>query len=163
MKKTRRKTMLFPVMFCALYVTTYAQQNTVASGGDATGAGGSASYSIGQIDYVTSSGSGGTASQGVQQPYEIYTTGVSSVSSKISLQVFPNPVADLLTLTVSDPNLTGLSYKVLSVEGRLITENKISSAEERIDFQQTTNGVYFLKVVNSHNKEVQSFKIIKTK
>jgi hypothetical protein len=39
----------------------YAQNNTVSSGGVASGSGGSSTYSIGQLDYMPASGSGGSA------------------------------------------------------------------------------------------------------
>ena len=48
-----------------------AQQAINASGANATGSGGSVSYSVGQVLYTTNSGSNGSSAQGVQQPYEI--------------------------------------------------------------------------------------------
>lgn len=46
----------------------HGQQNLVAAGGEASGTGGSMSFSIGQLDGFTSTGSGGSAQHGVQQP-----------------------------------------------------------------------------------------------
>jgi hypothetical protein len=45
-----------------------AQHGNVAAGGQATGAGGTASYSIGQVNYLTASGNNGSLIQGLQQP-----------------------------------------------------------------------------------------------
>ncbi len=45
----------------------HGQQNLVSAGGEATGTGGSMSFSIGQLDGFTSTGSGGSAQHGVQQ------------------------------------------------------------------------------------------------
>lgn len=45
-----------------------AQVAIVGSGSNATGSGGSLSYSIGQVVYTTNSGSTFTSAQGVQQP-----------------------------------------------------------------------------------------------
>lgn len=56
---------------CALALighASIAQQNTVAAGGEATGTGGTVSFSVGQLDAFTATGSGGTAQHGVQQP-----------------------------------------------------------------------------------------------
>ena len=47
--------------------TIQAQVATVSSGGNATGAGGSSSYSVGQVVYTINSGSTHTSTQGVQQ------------------------------------------------------------------------------------------------
>ncbi len=57
---------LFTFLFTAS--VSFAQQNLVATGGTITGAGGSVSTSVGQIDHQVLSGSGASARQGVQQP-----------------------------------------------------------------------------------------------
>ncbi len=46
-----------------------AQQAVTPAGGDAVGAGGSMSFTVGQIDFVTGSSAAGAMAQGVQQPY----------------------------------------------------------------------------------------------
>lgn len=45
-----------------------AQQNIVPAGGEASGTGGSVSFSIGQLDAFTVTGSGGSVQHGLQQP-----------------------------------------------------------------------------------------------
>ena len=56
-------------MICILVtVLVAAQQNTVSGGGDLSGAGGTMSISLGQLDYVYQSGINGSLNQGVQQP-----------------------------------------------------------------------------------------------
>jgi len=51
-----------------------AQSGAVTSGGGANGTNGSMSFSIGQINCITTSGTGGTITQGLQQPLEIFIT-----------------------------------------------------------------------------------------
>ena len=48
-----------------------AQQEIVAIGGDINSSGGSVSFSIGQVEYVTESDGAIYSCEGVQQPYEI--------------------------------------------------------------------------------------------
>ena len=58
---------LLSILTLALLVQHASAQRAVASaGGDATGAGGTVSFTVGQVDYATASGSGGTAELGVQ-------------------------------------------------------------------------------------------------
>ncbi len=67
-----RKHLNFPfACFFALLITagSYAQQGNVAAGGEATGTGGSMSYSIGQVDYLVYSSPQGSLSLGLQQPW----------------------------------------------------------------------------------------------
>ena len=69
------KTLLIAFTFFSLLATLElsAQENTVASGGKATGSGGTVSYSVGQVVYTTNAGTNGSLSQGVQQPYVVST------------------------------------------------------------------------------------------
>ena len=59
---------------CLLFAThlIYSQETIPTSGGEATGSGGSSSYSVGQMVYTTNT-SGGTVTQGVQQSIELFT------------------------------------------------------------------------------------------
>lgn len=73
--KTTQQTMLkislkgIPLLLLTVGIGQLQAQNIVlASGGNAMGTGGSVSYSIGQLDYISVSGSYGSVSQGVQQP-----------------------------------------------------------------------------------------------
>jgi len=75
-----------------------AQVTIPASGGNATGSGGTVSYTVGQIQYNTYSGTNGTVSQGVQQPYEISVVTAIKNTGEITLEciVYPNPTRGLL-------------------------------------------------------------------
>lgn len=59
-----------------LQVTTslFGQSGSLTAGGVATGSGGSASFSIGQMDFGGSTGSGGYTSDGLQQSYSSGTS-----------------------------------------------------------------------------------------
>jgi len=49
-----------------------AQEATTTAGGEASGSGGYASYTVGQVVYTTKTGTNGNSViEGVQQPYEI--------------------------------------------------------------------------------------------
>jgi hypothetical protein len=56
------------LMPCLVSFNLSAQQGNVAAGGDATGTGGTMSYSIGQTDYLMYSSTQGSLSLGLQQP-----------------------------------------------------------------------------------------------
>ena len=51
--------------------TATAQESINATGGDASGSAGSASYSVGQVAYQTLAGTNGSIAEGVQQAYKI--------------------------------------------------------------------------------------------
>src|ERR1017187_7057341 len=101
-------------IFCLLGLCTsdlLAQKGTVASGGEASGTGGKISYSIGQIDYINATGSNGTITQGLQQPYEIQVmTGIDKTSINLTCIVYPNPVTNFLRLSVEKTPEQNMSY-----------------------------------------------------
>ena len=131
-----------------------------ATGGDATGTGGSVAYSVGQIVYTTSTGTTGSVAQGVEQAYEIYSVGIKETALNISLSVFPNPTSDFLTLKVEDYNDETLSFDLLDEQGKLILSEQITNQETQVAMSTLARGSYFINIVQA-NKKIQTFKIIK--
>lgn len=138
-----------------------AQQANVASGGNATGSGGSSSYSIGQIVYTTNSGSTGTVAQGIQQSYEITALSNTDLTAlTLSVQTYPNPTTDKIVLALNNLEPTALSYVLYDLNGRTIANAVVNQTETPIEMQNLAAGVYILKV-NQNNSELKTFKIIK--
>ena len=139
-----------------------AQESINSGGGDATGSGGSAAYSIGQVIYTTNFSASGSVAQGVQQPYEIFTIGVEELDFGISLSAFPNPTMNTLTLQVSELTSENMVYQLFDLQGKLIHESQIVGLQTQIDMSQMAMATYFLHVFNQDKTKNQSFKIIKT-
>jgi hypothetical protein len=131
-----------------------------ATGGDATGTGGSVAYSVGQIVYSTSTGSTGSIAQGVEQAYEISSVGIKETALNISLSIFPNPTSDFLTLKVLDYNNEALSYNLIDDQGKLVLNEQITTQDTQIAMSALARGAYFINVLQA-NKKIQTFKIIK--
>jgi hypothetical protein len=156
---TKTKRLLIPCLFLFGATALKAQSGTVSSGGEASGGGGSVSYSIGQIDYITENGAGGTITQGLQQPYEILViTGVENKEIDLSVSVYPNPTADQVTLNVI--SFLNMSYILTDIQGKLVKQNKLTSNETQINMSELNKATYLIKVL-SNNKEVKTFKVIK--
>ena len=136
-----------------------AQVSVNAAGGDATGDGGSVSYSLGQMAFSANAGTNGSVTEGVQQPYEISVLSVVEQAENISLSAYPNPSTDYLYLTTSD-EISNLSYQLFDMNGRLLQSEKIVGNQTNINMQGLVSATYFVKV-NQGNKTVKSFKIIK--
>jgi hypothetical protein len=137
----------------------YAQESPTTAGGEATGTGGTASYSVGQVVYTTAIGTNGSLAQGVQQPYEISTTvGIKETAITLELSVYPNPTTDYLTLKVEDN--TELNYQLYDLQGKVIENKKVSSTRTSINVENLPNAIYFLNVVKN-NQVVKTFKVIK--
>ena len=151
---------LLSTVFLAVGTVGLAQQNTVASGGDASGSGGSVSYSVGQIDYVEETGSGGTANQGVQQPYEIFL-GYEDLSFEILANLFPNPTSEAIQLQFSNwEAFENPSFRLHDDRGRLIREGQITGELTFISLADLPNAPYQLSLVLD-DQLARSFKVIK--
>jgi hypothetical protein len=138
-----------------------AQNNTVAGGGDHAGTGGSVSYSIGQIEYTTLVGAGGTMTQGLQQPYEILVvTGQDVADIDVSMAVYPNPATDYVMLQTDVLDWEELHYKLFDMQGKLLDQQVLHDRSTKIMMAQYSRGMYLLKVMKSR-QEVKAFKIIK--
>ena len=131
-----------------------------AAGGTASGSGGSATYSVGQLVYTKVSGSSGSSSQGVQQPFEINTNGIEDNNISLNMLAFPNPVSSALNLRIENQNFDNLMYSVFDMNGSLQASQTIKNTNTSIAMDKLATGTYILKV--SNNKSiVKSFTIIK--
>lgn len=150
---------LIAISFAVSFVSN-SQANTVASGGNASGSGGSVSYSVGQIDYSYQSGTTGNLNQGVQQPYEIYTTNsLENLGENIQLSIGPNPTTNHLILTIEESNME-LDYLLFDLNGKELTGKSNLKNSEEIDLSKYPSGMYHL-IIRNQKLEIKTFKIIK--
>ena len=131
------------------------------AGGQATGSGGSVSYSYGQIFYKAISGSNGELTQGVQQAIEIYPLSTPSSAINIDITLYPNPAVAEAILDLNFSQFQEeMKYEVFSIDGKLIRTGLISSNQTSIDVDILPAATYFLNVMSS-NKILKVFKLIK--
>jgi hypothetical protein len=135
-----------------------AQKTVTTAGNEATGIGGTASYTVGQV-YTAGKGTNGSVEQGVQKPFEISTTlGVNETTINLELSVYPNPTADLLTLKIE--KIENLHYQLTDMQGKLIESKTVRSNFSNISLENQPTATYLLKVTKN-NHLIKTFKIIK--
>lgn len=154
-----RKTTMGCLAFLALGIAnSHAQENISGAGGEASGSGGTSSYTVGQVVYTTSSDASYNISDGVQQPYEISeTTGIAETGIELSMEAFPNPTTNTLTLVSEKPNL---NYRLVDSKGAIIQEGQMSGTSTQINMQGLIRAMYFLHVVED-NTTIKTFKVVK--
>jgi hypothetical protein len=146
---------------CVSLSTSYAQQGIHPSGGNASGAGGSVSYSVGQIFYSSQSGIDASLIQGVQQPFELMITDVKDLATNLlSCEVFPNPAVKELNLLIKGEQPENGNWNLIDSKGVTIRSGEISTEETMIPMAGVPMASYTLKV-SSGKKELKIFKIIK--
>jgi len=160
MKCLKEKLVVLLLLGTSFFVQ--AQDAISASGGNATGSGGSVSYTMGQVAFTYQAGSSGFVSQGVQQPYSISTVLASEETNGITLQftVFPNPTTSNIVLEIENYSIENLMYSIYDINGRTIDNKKIASDKTSIYMENLAGATYFIRVMEN-NKELKTFKVIK--
>ena len=161
MKNKFKFYIVVPLLFWQ--VNLHAQNTIPAAGGEATGSGGLASYTIGQVVYTTKTGTNGNSiAEGVQQPYEIQVVTSISEAKDINLSVsaYPNPATNYLTIKVENYETANLQYQIFDINGKLLQTVKATGHETKIETNNLVPSNYFVKVLDNQ-KEIKVFKIIK--
>jgi hypothetical protein len=142
-------------------VISFSQEVFSASGGNAEGAGGSVSFSAGQLFFITHTGTDGSVSEGVQQPWEISVVSSLKGGDGIDLiSAFPNPVTDRLTLRVERESFENLNYELFDVTGKVVKTGLITGYETFIEMAGFTQSTFFLRVLDK-NKAIKTFRLLK--
>ena len=163
--KKRIKRLLTALLLLGLGGATslQAQETVTTAGGEASGSGGTASYTVGQVFYTTQTGTNGnTVAQGVQQPFEIsVVTGIPEAKGiNLSVSAYPNPATDYLTVKVENYDTDKLQYLIFDINGKFLQQVKSTGNETNINIQDYPAANYFVKVLDN-NREIKVFKIIK--
>jgi hypothetical protein len=151
------------LLFLSLWITGLRAQEIVApSGGNASGSGGSVSYSVGQVVYTTSTGANGSVAQGVQQPFEISVVSVNEEAAGITLTflAYPNPTTEYLTLSIAGGVPVQYSAALYNIDGELLKTQKVVTNETNIVMSNLPPGTYLIRLIQG-DKAVKIFKIIK--
>jgi hypothetical protein len=159
-----KKIKLSAVLLLGLGLTGLQAQTSVnATGSNASGGGGSVSYSVGQVFYTTNTGTNGSVAQGVQQAFEIsVVTGIDEAKGiNLSVTAYPNPTTNYLQLKVESEKLKDISFQLYDMNGKLLQTNKLTGIETQIDMSNYVPATYFVRVI-AESKSIKEFKIIKT-
>lgn len=158
-----KKVKLSALLLLGIKLTALQAQDVIpVSGGNASGSGGSVSYSVGQVVYTTNTGTTGSVAQGIQQPYEIsIVTGLEGAKGiNLVCSAYPNPATDFVKLKIENYKTENLAYQLYDINGKLLKNKKVESNEMIISLENLVHAAYFLKVTDK-DKEIKTFKIIK--
>lgn len=159
---------LFLLVFFLLNMGTYAQQTLNATGGSAKIGGDVFSYSIGEMVLVsTVNTSNNYFTQGLLQNDDVNLRIYADVFLSEGLEIYPNPVADMVYLQPSFSSGGELALQLYDLRGRLVMQENaqlISGTEkQQMDLSLLQEGTYLLQAELEQNGKVyrHSFKIVK--
>jgi hypothetical protein len=157
--KIEKQTITMALLLC--FSGAWAQTAVPASGGDASGNGGSMGYSVGQVFFTTSSAAAGSMATGIQHAYDVSViSGLEVAGISLEYNVYPNPTSNKLELRVENFEYTDLSCMLFNAEGTLLQTHRLHSILSEISLENLAPAMYFLKVI-SGQQEIKTFKIIK--
>lgn len=151
--------LLFSLLLSMSCLGALAQPHDLvaASGASFQNGSGYISFSIGEPVTMTVSSASAVLTQGFQQTE--YQPGVSVADKPAYLMnVYPNPVRDLLTLEVEATD--GFDYLLYDSRGGLVSTGQVLDEHMEIDVSALSPSVYILKVTN-HKEETRLFQIVK--
>ena len=157
-----------PVIITILFsfsTACFAQSAIVPVGGDAQGAGGSVSYTVGQIAVQTTSNSNGSVSvsEGVQQPYEIQAVGVDDYPQiTLNAVVYPNPTENLAQLRLNGFEIPSGGLRAILYDGGGKQLQALSVTGDLTAFQigHYATGAYYLEL-RAGQRVLKTFKVIR--
>lgn len=153
------------LLISALTIPVFSQSAVVPAGGTASGSGGSATYTVGQIADQRVESSGKYIIEGVQQPYEFLIVGVDNYPGiKLEAVLFPNPTPDFINLRISNFEIPdyGLTAELYDKNGRLLKVFTVSDLLTRMDLTIYPSATYQLRVMDE-KRLLKTFQIIKNK
>ena len=159
------KKLSFLIVFSIASLTLFGQSAVVPAGGTASGGGGSATYTVGQIADQRVESSGQYIIEGVQQPYEFLTVGVDNYPGiKLEAVLFPNPTPDLINLRISNFEFPehGLTAQLFDKNGRLLQVFTVQEPLTSMDLSAYPSASYQLRVMNE-KRLLKTFQIVKNK
>jgi len=172
MKNKNKKSLVIAGLLVVSTTCATAQSSMVATGGELTGSGGSASISVGQVNYQSVSGSTGSSLEGVQQAFEIFEVkswkdvpywnepNEPGLPILVNLILFPNPTPRSITVRVTDYQNEVLNYRILDMVGRVMTSGVIAQHEMTIDVAEFPSATYFMEVKQGERASV--YKLVKS-
>ena len=152
---------LFTFIFLLLNTVLSAQETFSSSGFNSNGNLGTIAYSVGQVAIDFNNGNNGSLAQGVQQPYEIFSTLGNEISDiNLKLIVYPNPTTDQLVLGIENIQVKKYYYQLFNIQGATLLFNKCLDNKTHINLNEFPSNTYLLSIIEN-NSVIKTFRIIK--
>ncbi len=158
----KMKTNSIGVIFFFIGVITLKAQSTspdvIATSGDYySSAGGSVSWTLGEIMGETYSSINNRLTQGFQQP-KLLVTSVPTIQGELFGTLFPNPINTTVTVSVNVKS----EFVIYDMLGQQIGKWDVTAGKNEINLSNLANGMYHAILINAATHSTQSFKIIKS-
>ncbi len=152
-------------LFLSIVVVNAQEQNVIGSAGEQSSTGNiQVSWTVGETVTQTASNNNAVVTQGFHQT-NLTVTQIDEKSvnnSDLNLQIYPNPTVDKVTVSVEGDNIPALMMKLSDNNGKTLQDSKLEP-NQKVDFSNYAEGVYYLTTYTKDNNFSKVFKIIKAK
>jgi hypothetical protein len=123
----------------------------------------SMSWTLGECVTETFSSAQNMLTQGFQQSSYTITAINQLTTAGITVNAFPNPVTDYITVQVKkeDGSPKEYSIELFDLLGKLLISKKQKDNSYQFDMSAYRKGTYFSRVSNLEKTTIQNFKILK--
>ncbi len=163
------KTILFLLVLGIAHGQQLETQLIGSGGHHATSGPYQLSGTLGEIAVQTYIRSGGVVTQGFQQPANSWLVSLRKPDhSDWTVKIFPNPsIADLIII-ITGSRADEVQATIIDVWGRIIplrqTINRSTGKQQiGIDSNLLTAGLYFIRLLDTGNDQLSTYRFIKTK
>lgn len=115
-------------------------------------------YTIGETVIETVSNGTNEMTQGFHQTF-LTVTNIEDLAVDFLVNVFPNPTAKFITLTVE--KYEDLTLYFYDVTGKLLKQAVLTQRETHLNVSEFPKGNYLLTLTHEGNKKLKTFKLIK--
>lgn len=130
------------------------------SGGNASGQGGSISYSVGQVFFTVNQSFEYFILEGVQQPNPLTETPSIDDIDNFTFTAYPNPFIDVLYVKADDFENKDLQYLLFDIQGNLLRRIRVKEKTTEISLYNLQAAAYLLKIFKG-DLNVTTLKLIK--
>ncbi len=96
---------------------------------------------------------------------DIRTVNMSSNTANVKVSCYPNPAIDHVVMTISNNEAAQYRYSVVSMDGKIQQTKTVllqrGAQQVTVNLNNAAQGILFIKLENTNNNTVQSFKVIK--
>ncbi len=131
--------------FISIACLVRGQQTIAPAGGESTGIGGTASWTVGQVDHEATLTPGGSVQRGVQQPYEWLVTSAPDAQEPI-VNVWPNPTEDAVQISWWAPLPALARYTLYTAAGAVVQQGAVAGTTLTVPLAAQASGTYVLLI-----------------
>jgi len=161
MKKTILLFSFYIMAFGICFGQTIISDVTATAGDYSVGSNINLSWTVGIIVTETFTGTGSTLAQGFQAGTYKITIIEEKPDISYQISIYPNPTDDLINIVIQTDEIPHLKIELIDINGKQLLFKEINNNNSQIRLSKYPNSIYFLKIYDSNNGFMKSFKIQK--